>query len=474
MKRLTTILAVFSALIFSGCEKSPTETAPGHGKSGDQTQAAAPTNRVDIPAPVRKNLGITFAKVERRSVGRTLRVPGRFELIPTARREYLAMADGRVEVLVSQYEKIEAGTPLYRLESSRWRELQEQLSTAQAGVQQSRARSESMGPLLAAHADHQKSLREKVALWTERLTHLETIRQAGGGQQSAFTEARGVLKDTEADLADVVEQEAELAARKREGEAELQAAIARLELLLDTAAVFTGISTTELEKPGGENVTRPLWHTLNAVEVKSAAPGVVASIGASSGALVKEGTLVVSTIQPELLRFHARALQADLGRLRDGLASRIVAPKGAATETQADLPASLTVGLEASADDRTIELLATPTEHGGWARAGVTGYLEVTLEGGSEELAVPLSCIVRDGAKPILFRRDPSNPDKAIRMDADVGIDDGFWVVISSGVKAGDEIVLDGVYQLMLATAGNAPKGGHFHSDGTFHEGGDH
>jgi len=36
-------------------------------------------------------------------------------------------------------------------------------------------------------------------------------------------------------------------------------------------------------------------------------------------------------------------------------------------------------------------------------------------------------------------------------------------------VREGDEIVLAGNYQLMLATSGSAPKGGHFHSDGTFH-----
>jgi hypothetical protein len=31
--------------------------------------------------------------------------------------------------------------------------------------------------------------------------------------------------------------------------------------------------------------------------------------------------------------------------------------------------------------------------------------------------------------------------------------------------------VLDGGFQLMLATSGSIQQGGHFHSDGTFHEG---
>jgi hypothetical protein len=36
-------------------------------------------------------------------------------------------------------------------------------------------------------------------------------------------------------------------------------------------------------------------------------------------------------------------------------------------------------------------------------------------------------------------------------------------------VKVGDEVVLNGVYELKLATSSTAQKGGHFHPDGTFH-----
>src|SRR5215203_748077 len=101
----------------TGCQRKPEQAAPNGGVSN----APSPTNRVDINAAVRQNLGITFAKVESRNVARTLRVPGRFELVPTARREYRVPAAGRVELLVQQYQRVEKGTPLYRLESPRWR-----------------------------------------------------------------------------------------------------------------------------------------------------------------------------------------------------------------------------------------------------------------------------------------------------------------------------------------------------------------
>jgi hypothetical protein len=54
---------------------------------------------------------------------------------------------------------------------------------------------------------------------------------------------------------------------------------------------------------------------------------------------------------------------------------------------------------------------------------------------------------------------------------ADLGVDDGRWVIINSGVRLGDQVVLHGAYELQLAMAqaGGAPTGGHVHPDGTFH-----
>ena len=92
-------------------------------------------------------------------------------------------------------------------------------------------------------------------------------------------------------------------------------------------------------------------------------------------------------------------------------------------------------------------------------------------------LAIPESAIVRDGLDKVFFRRDPSNPDQVIRVVADLGATDNRWIEVKSGVRAGDEIVLGGVYPLMLAssTTGETQKGGHFCGpDGTFHEGGEH
>ena len=113
----------------------------------------------------------------------------------------------------------------------------------------------------------------------------------------------------------------------------------------------------------------------------------------------------------------------------------------------------------------------TPETLSTWARPGMSAHLEI-ITGGTDApaLAVPRAAVQRDGTRLLLFRRDPRAPDEVIRIDADLGTDDGRWVVIESGLRDGDEVVLDGAYQLMLASSDTAQKGGHFHADGTFHE----
>lgn len=473
--------SVCAALLISlapGCGARGTdrdESSAG-GAAPATTKADTPaSNRIDIPAPVRSNLGITFATVERRNVERTLRVPGRFELLPTARREHRAPLSGRVELLVSQYQTVEPGTPLYRLDSAAWRSIQEQISAADSAVKQTSARLASMHPLRAAHRQHEASLQAKVTLWQERLAQLEELRAAGGGSAAQLTEARAMLNETQAELADTMEKDAELESREQELAAELVAANARLELLLGTAASLSGLASAELlAEQMVDGRSQPRWRTMSMLEVRSSVAGTVERLEVTDGGFAEESALVLVTVQPDQLRFRARGLQSDLGRLRDGLRVRVAPPQGSSIPLQDTVSGTLTIGMVADPQERTIDLLLLPERLGSWTRAGVSASMEITLEGGAEELAVPLAAVARDGAKPILFRRDPANPNVAIRIDADLGVDDGRWVVVNSGVREGDQVVVDGVHQLALATAGNGgAAAGHFHSDGTFHEGED-
>jgi hypothetical protein len=456
-------------VLLNACTRGEPVAKNDHGREDAATSA---TNRVDVSPTVRQNLGITFAKVEQRSVAQSIRLPGQFELLPDAKREYHAMVDGRVDLLVSQYQAVQIGTPLYRLHSPQWRDLQREMSDAQGSMRLAEAGVNTIGPLKAAHAQHVISLRETIDLWKQRVEQLEGVRNAGGGRAEEFAQARAALIAAQGELAEVLETDAELDARDAQVHAELESATARFELLLATASTLLGIERDRLVEPTQSSpVALPFWRSIDVVEVIALTPGIVDQLMTSNGAWVEQSAPVLTTIEPERVRFRARGLQSDLARLRNGLPAEIVSAQSIGAEQATRLTGTLVLAPTADAARRTVDLIVTPSSESRWARAGVSAYLEVALDGGSEELAIPLACVTRDGLASVIFRRDPRDPDKVIRLEADLGVDDGRWIVVRSGVKEGDEIVLDGVYQLMVATSGTIAKGGHFHADGTFHEG---
>ena len=436
------LAAAVSALVVCACERAP-ENHEDHSHAEDH--APVPTNRVDIPDAVRRNLGITFARVEPRNVERVLRVPGRFELLPTARREYRAPVDGTVELLVKPQQSVEAGTPLYRLRSAEWQRLVQDAAAA-------RARVESMVPMKAALDAQELSQRERLKVWQDRLAQLERIREAGGGSAAQFAEARTQFSAAQAELAAVSVRMAEIESAHRVAQADLAARDAQVSMIRDAA----GCGTSE-KTPPAELV------------VCASTPGRVELIAVTQGGRVDASAMVASTVNPDGVWFRARALQSDLGRLADGMRAAVAPPSGGSLESQPAISGALKVGATADADGRTIDLYLMPEGSAAWARSGMAAALEVTLEDAPEELAIPLSAVVRDGAKPVIFRRDPMNPDRAIRLDADLGPSDGRWIAVLSGLREGDEVVVAGAYQLMLSMSGSSPKGGHFHADGTFH-----
>jgi hypothetical protein len=394
-------------------------------------------------------LGITFAKVERRRVAATVRLPGRFELLPSARREYRAAGAGRVELLVKQYERVEPGTPLYRLQSPEWAKLRQQLQDDQSAARRAAAEVKAAE---AAKAEAEKIvgiLRERIAAFGEAGTRRIEL-------ELQLAERQASLPRLDADIN-----------AKR---AEAEAAYQRFPLTISAAASLLGLPveelTKEVQRPGAGDPI-PRWRTIDEIEVWAAAAGQVETFGVTNGSWAEQAQLVLSTADPQAVRFRASALQSDQGHFADGSVAIIQAPPGGAIES---FSGKVTVGLEANAGTRTVELVVTPERPAPWARPGVTSFAEiVTDEAAEPEPAIPVASVVQDELARVYFRRDPNDPDKVIRVEGDFGVSDGRWIAVRSGLKEGDEVVLDGVFELKLTGTGSAQGGGHFHADGTWH-----
>lgn len=444
----------------------------GHDHADDGAHDEAPARRgeaahdhegedvIAVPPAVRRNLGITFARVESRRIRSTVRIAGEFELRPEARREYHVMLPGRIELLVRQYDRVDAGQPLFHLNSPEWQKMQNELVAA-------------LNAMKRSHAD--------VAVSEATLTEMQKAIEFLEERIAKLAEAQVRQVELEAELANkrnaLPRLEAELDATRME----FDTVHSRYDVMLSTAASLTGVARDELDPDSNEHGHleghRPPWRSIDRITIRAEAPGIVDRLPVTNQGWVETGDLVLDTIAPAMLRFHADALQTDINNFADGQSAQIAPPPGGSIDLQDTVAGRIKVGFQAHPDQRTIPIFLVPETLPRWAKAGVTAFLEVFIDGDETPvLAIPEAAVLRDGLNRVFFLRDPHDADAVIRVVADLGVSDNRWVEVRNGVRAGDEIVLGGAYPLMLAssTSGEVQKGGHFHADGAFHEGKEH
>jgi hypothetical protein len=273
---------------------------------------------IAVPDVVQRNLGVTWSTAEYRVVQGVLRVPGRFESEPSARRTYPAPLSGRIDVLVHPFQTVAVGTPLYRLHAAGWLRLQQELTESQAALRAADER-------LVAQREHVAALDAALAHWQARLETLDRIGQELGGQAAERAEAAGRVAELRIGSAEARRALGEAArdAHGDDGQAAGGQARLRFDLLLAQAGQLTGLEPSVLASSGDGG--RPRWSTIAAIEVCAVAPGVVEAEVVAPGTWIPEHAIVLTVTDPAGVRLQAAGLQADLHLLRDGLPSRIVA-----------------------------------------------------------------------------------------------------------------------------------------------------
>ncbi len=446
---LLTAMAFSLAGCGAGLPSNESEMNPEKEQAhDDHDEMESPAEGIAIPSSVRDNLGITFAKVERRAVANTRRLPGAFELLPTARQEYRALLAGRVEMHVEQFQRIEVGTPLFSIDSPQWRQIQHEAVEAEGEIIMAKA------ALDVARA-HRDEVGATLGKQQERIQNLNQANARSAALEVEATTLRSSLPRLDAEV--------------RARDAALREAQEHYDSRLKVLASVTGTPIGELDTRNGEDAA---WRSIEALVVRSQQSGVIESLLVNNGGWLEEGELVMTSIAPEQVRFHAKAPQGDIALFTDGQTASIVSSQAGGADANSAMTGILTLGLTANDQDRTLSLYVTPTELATWARSGVAAYMEVSLnDSAATTLAIPVAAVIQDGLEQVFFRRNPKEPDRALRAVADLGESDGRWIAVKSGVKEGDEVVLDGVYSLKLTgSTQQTPDGYHYHADGSLHK----
>lgn len=200
------------------------------------------------------------------------------------------------------------------------------------------------------------------------------------------------------------------------------------------------------------------------VTVRAARDGRVEALLEKDGARVAGGAAVVEIVDAGDVLFRARAVASEVRRLRDGMKAEVDGATG-----------SLRLGL--GGEDGMIPVIVLFPSGRPAKRPGERAEAVCAVdEGEVPVVAVPTACIVRVGLGPTVFVRDEHDADRFLAVRVETGMSSGGWTAVKGLPDDDDlEIVKEGAYELKLALQAEAgtKAAGHFHADGTFHEGHD-
>jgi cobalt-zinc-cadmium efflux system membrane fusion protein len=343
-----------------------------------------------------------------------------------------------------------------------------QLHLLEAFSQSSRAKEESEAARsrFAESEAHLENTLQYASVSRERFDQVQRLTQDVRtiGSRELVEAQRSSLEAAKTALEAAVRRD-ELRAALRQKDLRLTQVQVRLDQRLSAFSVLTGHSVDELLK---STDGMQLWRTFTSLKVRAPARGTVVEVPVSRGEDVTDGAPLLVLLDVTRLRFRGWVPESDLLSLRTGALVQVELPGGMeriTTELLRPLPL-------ADAVTRQIRIEADVANLDGILPEGLsaTAYVRVA-KSLNEEVVVAEACVVRHGLELIVFRRDPKDPGFVVRTPVELGLRAAGKVEVLAGLLAGDSVVQKGIYQLKQTGVGRAQQEGHFHADGSFHDG---
>jgi RND family efflux transporter MFP subunit len=204
---------------------------------------------------------------------------------------------------------------------------------------------------------------------------------------------------------------------------------------------------------------------LPAVELRAPISGAVTSVRATVGEHVDTDTSVFTLLNPESVLIEAQLPEADLGRLgpsHGALYETAAAPGTFVPILGAGGGRLLSVGTTVDVKTRTLPLVyEVPNAHGR-LRLGMALTVYVETAQVDEAIAVPVSALVDEDGRSVAFVQVSGETFQ--KRELTLGMQDGEFVQVVSGLTAGERVVTKGAYAIRLASVSTTiPAHGHAH-----------
>ncbi len=187
--------------------------------------------------------------------------------------------------------------------------------------------------------------------------------------------------------------------------------------------------------------------------------GLVEKLLILNGTWVSTGNAIIELTDTKNLRFKALVSADKAACLKDGLEAKV-----------GNLSGTLRLGIGNESGIVPVYVLFRKNID---ALSGARAVAVTTIgKTGETAIAVPDSAIVEIGLQKYVFLRDAKTTNRFIATAVTAGTKSGGWTDVTGLPSDHCEIVSAGAYELKLAASASESKpAGHFHADGTFHEG---
>ena len=176
-------------------------------------------------------------------------------------------------------------------------------------------------------------------------------------------------------------------------------------------------------------------------------------------------TEVFRVLNRDRVWIEAKVSEFDLAKLSDQPGATMTLP--AYPGKRFDILGSgggrlVNIGGAVDVENRTVSVVYEMPNPDGLLRPGMVAEVYLETRTASEVLAIPESAIVMNSGNPIAFVL--LSGEKFQRRELEIGIKDGGYVEVKSGLQAGERLAVKGAYAIKLSSLSPASFGaGHGH-----------
>jgi RND family efflux transporter MFP subunit len=200
------------------------------------------------------------------------------------------------------------------------------------------------------------------------------------------------------------------------------------------------------------------------IPLRSPLTGTVVEVRTTRGAPVLDGQVLLHVADLTRVWLDAAIPESELGQILTPMGASFRLDGGAHVRTlEVGKNATLvTFGGMVNTDTRTVPAIFEFENLDGALRAGMRVQAQVYSGQSSSRLAVPAAAVLDDSGQNVVFVM--LDGEAFARRAVRLGLRDGDWIEIESGIEAGERVVTLGAYQVRLAATAPAAMGhGHAH-----------